>query len=273
MKEFTKIGAASLGAMLLAFGSQAQIFTLADGNSVAGLNIGSSAGMYSWNVDGVNQLAQQWFWYRVGATGPESSIDRGMGLQSSTLTAPNQLTATYGSATNPLSLRISYTLTGGTAGSGASDMQEALTLVNHGNTTLSLHFFQYSDFDLGGTPGGDIVALRRNLSGRFYEALQSKGPITLNETVDTVATPGADHGEAGLFNTTLVRLNDGSPTTLNDVASAGPGDATWAFEWDLEIAAGASVVINKDKLLQVPEPSTAALGLLGLGAWFLRRKK
>jgi hypothetical protein len=260
---------------LAVFQLQAQLVTLTDHNSAANLNLGSQTGMYGWNVDGVNQLYQQWFWYRVGENSGQSSVD--------TISAPavvqssaNSVTATY--ANTQFSVALSYILTGGTAGSGHSDMQESIQIFNHGSTALDLHFFQYSDFDLAGTPGGDNVLLHRNLLGRFDEALQTKGPISLSEVVsDTVLTggttlPGADHGEANFFPATRNSLNSGSPYTLNDNTTAGPGDVTWAFEWDLTIAAGGSAVINKDKGLQVPEPSIAALALLSAGALFLRRR-
>ena len=95
---------------------------------------------------------------------------------------------------------------------------------------------------------------------------------------DTVLTggsplPGADRGEANYYPVTLNSLNSGSPYTLNGTTAAGPGDVTWAFEWDLTIAPGGSAVINKDKGLQVPEPSIAALALLSAGAMFLRRRR
>ena len=65
-----------IGVGLLATTSQAyvQTVTLANGNSTALVDVGSSAGMYNWTVDGVNQLAQQWFWYRVGSANGESPI-------------------------------------------------------------------------------------------------------------------------------------------------------------------------------------------------------
>ena len=59
--------------------SQAQV-TLTDGNSVALLDPTSQAGMYYWAVQNTpntyqNQLNQQWFWYRVGTSDPERSIN------------------------------------------------------------------------------------------------------------------------------------------------------------------------------------------------------
>src|SRR5215471_5719398 len=51
------------------------IETLTDNNSVAQIDPNGQAGMFSWTVDGVQNLFQQWFWYRVGTNGPENSID------------------------------------------------------------------------------------------------------------------------------------------------------------------------------------------------------
>jgi hypothetical protein len=52
---------------------------------------------------------------------------------------------------------------------------------------------------------------------------------------------------------------------------------TWAFQWDLLIAPGATVVIDIDKIIQpyqaIPEPSGVALLALGLGAVAIRRRR
>src|SRR5439155_15272715 len=127
---------------------------------------------------------------------------------------------------------------------------------------LPFHFFQYSDFDLGGTTGGDTVQLGKDNFGRFNEALQTKGALFTSETG---VTPGADHGEAAFFNTTLVKLNDANPDTLNDNAGpVGPGDVTWALEWDPIIAGGGDYLISKQKFLQIPEPFSLVLISLGV---------
>src|SRR5207248_1854749 len=135
---------------------------------------------------------------------------------------------------------------------------------------LNFHFFQYSDFDLLGTPGGDTVQLGKNLSGLFNEARQTEGTMALSESVDS---PGANHGEANFYSTTRDSLNDGATTTLNDNAGPlGPGDVTWAFQWDVDLTPsgqGSTFLISKDKRLQittVPEPTSMALVCLGLGA-------
>ncbi|MDB6109574.1 MAG: hypothetical protein JWR69_1324, partial [Pedosphaera sp.] len=55
----------------------------------------------------------------------------------------------------------------------------------------------------------------------------------------------------------------------------GPGNVTWALQWDLTIAAGGTALISKDKYLEiiVPEPSTFALTGLGLAAFLLLRRR
>src|SRR5438093_1386329 len=52
---------------VLAFTSQspAQII-LSNRNSQAVIDPTSSAGLQHWDIQGLNQLHQQWFWYRVG---------------------------------------------------------------------------------------------------------------------------------------------------------------------------------------------------------------
>jgi hypothetical protein len=178
--------------------SHAQIITLSDNNSSAQVNVGSSAGMFNWFVDGQNQLAQQWFWYRVGNANPEASIDT---ISAPTISTPNAraLYAIFSNAS--FSVETDYLLTGGLAGSGHSDIGESIRINNLTASPLDFHFFQYSDFDLGGTTGGQTVQLGKDLGGLFNEALQTGPGGTLDESI-TVATPGANHGEAN-FTTPL----------------------------------------------------------------------
>jgi hypothetical protein len=233
----------------------AQIITLTDQNSIAQVNAATQAGMFNWLVDGQDQLAQQWFWYRVGPTSAESAINT---ISAPVVTTPNARSLTLLYANSTLSVQVDYLLTGGAAGSGQSDISESIRITNSTQSPLDFHFFQYSDFDLSGS---DSVQLKLG-PNQYFLADQTGGSGTLAETVNT---PAANHGEAGLFPATLNKLNDGIPTTLNDVTSAGPGDATWALEWDVTIAANSSFLISKDKRLAVvPEPSTWALISLGL---------
>jgi hypothetical protein len=262
--------------VLAAFSSRAQIYTLTDGNSHADVSVNSSAGMSNWYVDNQNQLAQQWFWYRIGATAlgnPDAPINS---LSAAIVTQPglNSLKTTYQNA--QLRITVNYSLFGQDPGTGGADMAENIQIKNISANPYELHFFQYSDFNLDGTPGGDNVALSIDSgSGLYSGAIQTKNNISLTETVQTGVVPFASHGEAGYFNSTLVNL--GTSYNLNDNVSAGPGDVTWALQWDFTLAPGAQISISKDKLIsgvQVPEPTTLGLGFVGISllSWHARRR-
>jgi len=262
-------------AVLLTLPTPAQVITLVDQNSLAQINIGTGAGsgggMTNWTVDGVNQLSQQWFWYRVGGAGPESPINSISAPSFSTPSA-RSLYVTYNNGS--YGVTINYLLTGASFGTRSSDMSESISITNSTASPLTFHFYQYSDFDLAGVSGGDIVQLGKNLRGLYNEATITK---TNNSSVsETVLTPGANHGETTNYSATLQKLTDAAPDTLSDINSFGPGDATWAFEWDLTVNPLSSVGISKDKLLHwepVPEPTALVLFGVAGGSVLLRRNR
>ncbi|PWU20032.1 MAG: hypothetical protein C5B50_04890 [Verrucomicrobia bacterium] len=258
-----------LGALLLSLAlvqTKAQVMT--DQNSTASVHPANQSGMFSWTVDGGNQLQQQWFWYALGPRGgstPPASIDT-LPLTQDAQPTPNTLNLGYQG--NGFLLTIGYTLTGGAPGSGVSDIGESIRIQNQTGNTLPIIFYQYSDFDLNGAPGTDTITLSGPPRGGFNDAFQTHGPISMSETV---VTPPANEGEAATEFSTLAKLNNGSaPVVLNNNATAS-GNVTWAFEWDLNIAPGGTVLISKDKNLQVPEPSALALVGLGILGLALRR--
>jgi len=249
---------------------QAQIINLNSGNSSVSINTASQAGMYNWIVGGQNQLNQQWFWYRIGSTGPEASIN--------TVSAPSisQLSASIAQTTyanSIFSATILYSLVGGSAQSGASDLSEQISIQNLTATTLSYHFFQYADFNLGGTPNNDTGQLD-SLGHMYGGVIQYDGHgCQISEYVDTAVSRPANHGEIGNGSSLLNSLNDGSATTFNG-STATTGNVNWGLEWDVNIVPGGTLIISKDLNLvggpvsSVPEPGTwgfALLGMLSLG--------
>ncbi len=71
--------------------------------------------------------------------------------------------------------------------------------------------------------------------------------------------------------------NDGDADNLNDVLGPlGPGDLTWAFQWDRVIGPGGSWQLSKDKSIRqfIPEPRAMAGLVLGIGvlAVYVRRR-
>ena len=248
-------------------------FSLIDGNSQADINPGGPAGMYNWFVDGTDYLAQQWFWYRIGGVPggptPEQPINT-IGAPVNNQPNARQLTSTYNNGV--ISLRVDYTLNGGTPGSGNAQILESITINNlTAQPILGFNFFQYSDFDLGAV---DTVQLGTDLSGKFNEALQISGPIKF---VEAANTPGANRGEVNTFPTTLNKLNDLVSDNLNNNAGPVAGDVTWALQWTFDLAPfgqpNSSFVISKEKNLSIPEPSALALISLGLIGYAVKRSR
>jgi hypothetical protein len=243
--------------------SAAGLFTLVDDNSVVEFDTDTYLGAYSWTVDGVSHLQQQWFWYRVGDTF-EQSIDS-LSIQGEQATDTNldgdldTLFVAYDG--DDFLLEIRFSLDGGAPGSDASDLGEQITITATGDGSLDFHFFQYTNFDLEGTPGGD-TAVFTNVN----TVQQSEGSFQLTEAV---ITPFANHREIDVYSNTLDELNDFAPTTLSDTPAIGtpfgPDDVTWAFQWDFFIPPSGSVQISKDKNMSaIPEP--ASWILFGMGA-------
>lgn len=243
--------------------------TLIDDNSQVDIDPTTDAGTYTWLVDGVDQLSRQWFWYRIG-DGPEQSIDT---VSAPVVLAPHPsiLFLTY--ANSDINVEIRFTLDGGAAGSGASDMGEQISITNPGLEPLDLHFFQYTNFDVQGTALSDRGMFTNSNTVRQWE-----GAMRLTETV---VTPSPNHREIDFYPNILNELNDGVATTLSDTPAIddaiGPGDLSWAYQWDRVIAPGGTFQISKDKNLSagvIPEPTSLLLLVLGgLGLAIARQRR
>jgi len=144
----------ALAFLSISLRSQAQVL-LTDHNSSASINPFNQSGMYNWSVDGVNQLYQQWFWYRIGLN-PEQSIDTIGGLS---ITQPNTNTVYLTYNNGAYSVEVDYALTGQSPGSGQANIRESIRIHNFTDSSLDFHFFQYSDFDLNNDPNCDTVQL------------------------------------------------------------------------------------------------------------------
>jgi hypothetical protein len=262
---------AALPAVLFtsALTAEAQTEKLNDGNSTVVINPSSGQLMTQWLVDGSSQLVLQGMYYRIGNVGGESALST-LSLISQNRLNGNTLQVTYGNGI--VQIETTYTLAGGSAGSGTASISEQVKITNLTGNALDSHFFEYADFDLNGVSSGDTVQIGQNLQGFYNEALQTKGPLA---TLDTVLTTGANRAQVGSFPNLLNSLNDGSPTTLNNSTGPLSGDVTWAFQWDRLIAAGGSLILDIDKNLvtqPIPEPSTFAFGALGLALLLGKRR-
>lgn len=261
--------------------AHAGISTLEDGNSLVRFNTNVAnttrrVGMDRWEIDGVNHLYNQWFWFRVGSSGPEARINSLNELFRATFNTnadprDDTLTLTYGDGatvtTSTYTIETRFSLQGGQAGSNRSDVAEQIRIDNRGTVPLVFSFFQYADFDLNDDIVDDSVSISPNNT-----ANQADGQLAVTETV---VTPMPSNREVGTYSTTIDALDDAITTVLN--GNAGPlndgtrRDYTWAFQWDFVVQPGGSYLISKDKNF-VPAPGAMALlGLAGLGA--LRRRR
>lgn len=244
---------------------------MAHKNATVGVNTNGTVA--SWTIDGVNQLAGQSFFYRVGNAGGESLLSGISGTPSVSLTQiPNVISSldiTYANAA--YSVRTLFHLTGSTPGSGKANLNQTLTIQNLSGAPLDFHFFQYSNFDLGGVALGQTAAVNFDALLQPYKIAQTDGVRTVTETVNVNTAP-VGHFQTSFAPSGLVSLLDGNPTTLNDVLATGPGDVEFAYQWDVVLAPNEALTISK-LLGVVPEPATAALLLLGLGVGIAARRK
>ena len=254
----------------------AQVYTLSDGGSTATVNVGNTGvlGMNNWTVGGVSgsQLNQQWFWYSVNSA-VQQPINTISGASVIPATPINNIGIEYQNA--QLTVQVQYILTGNGPSSGSADMAEKLSIVNNTASTFNLSFYQYSNFNLFQNNLNNVSL--SDSPGGYTGALQLANSGGGNGIAEVIDAPLANYGEAALVGQTLGELNGPSYYTLNDNASAGPGDVTWAFEWNVDVAPGTTFNITKDKGLSiqlVPEPSSLAFMAMGIGAlgFSLRRK-
>jgi hypothetical protein len=249
--------------------SSAAPYVLTDNNSSLAVSPSSMTGPGLWDVDGVNQLGEEWFWYRIGNSAGQTDL-ASLPSESEQLYDSNgdgnddTAEFTYGSPTG-LQIVLMYSLVGGQSGSGTSDLGELVEFSNNGTSAQTYHFFEYTNFNLDASTAGQTVSVTggntATVLGNGFEAQTVVSPMPSEyEASNTTASPDL-----------LDDISSSSTSyTLTDVASASSGDPEWAFEWDFTLNAGGSYLISIDKNIRpygttppVPEPAGGVLTLLG----------
>ena len=277
MKRST-LGALVTALLGTAVAGSANAFTITSGNSSVD---GSMLGLSSWTVDGTNYLYAQNWWFNasssVGSTPFNYELADYDATPTETAGGPNNLLQQF--HVLGFDVDINYTVAGGVAGSGSSGLTENVTITNTTGGAGSFTLFQYTDFDLGGSPpydslandvgnGTDSLNYGQNdtisqITGNYV--VQTNGAMTASEESVTVPFPSLTSiGQAvgledDLFDGTVTGTSSGDTFT---------GDAAWIWAYTFNIDAGDSVSISKALVLEtVPVPTAAWLfgsGLLGL---------
>ncbi len=255
---------------------QTQGQTMSNLNSMATVNPLNQSGMNSWTINGQQEMTQQWFWYSLGPVGvstPPASIDT---LALSVQSQPTANTLDLSFLGPGFTISVDYTLTGSAPGVYKSDMGEAISIQNNTSSPLLMEFYKYQDFNLqNGQGGSNTVNIYGNPLG-YNSAVQTSALMTALS--DIVLAPGSQEAEASTEFLTRNRLNNGvGPVILNNVTTAGPGNVTSAFEWDLNIGPGGTALISEDDLVEsssmIPEPSVLALIPAGFALLALAKRR
>lgn len=238
--------------------ANSSIFTMTDQNSILQVDTSPSAGVpgaFSWHVDGTNQLYQQWWWYRVGGPGSQINVVNSANLVpvgSPTQLDPGQLKMKFADPSGYFTLELKWFLAGNVAGSGTSDVSEQAIYTKSPNAPADFQFslFEYSNFDLGGTPNNDTAQLIGANGVRQWDgAMQVEEDLARPSTSWMIGTPS----------NVLAAL--GGTQNLPNSQALMNGDVAWAFQWDLT----RSVSFSKNKAITTAIPEWSSLFLAAMG--------
>lgn len=229
--------------------------TISDGIATITVNDGDGS-LVDYILGGTDHLFQADYYFRSQTMTAEGMLT---GANSTYITSVtnNGNDITVAGATSQFDFTLVYGL------NGFGLLSPSLSITNTSGAQLDLVLFNYQDWDVNGTANGDRITWNGN------NVLVSQGPTSIGvvpfQTPNAVAASG--------WPTLRNSLRNGTPTTLVDGAGLpfGPGDGTFAFEFVLSLADGASTTF----VYAVPEPSSGLLGVLGLVilAWSSRRRR
>lgn len=242
-----------------AFEGKAQVLSIPNSSVSVSTTSGS---LSSWALNGTSQMQSQAFYYSLGS-GNVFSISS---ISSGTTTAQTSSSLTENYLNSTLSLTTGYSLGVLASGSGAS-LSTSITLQNLSGASQTFHFYQFSDFALGGiTSGQNVKFLGTTIP---YEVEQTQGSQVMTGTLSALAGGGLASVEevAGVYNGTDFGLGNGvAAPTFSDTPLSASGNVDFAYEISATLAANSSLTISE--VQAVPEPSSLMLisaGVLGLG--------
>ena len=240
--------------------SHAQVTLSHNGSTV---NIDEfNATVTDWIVGGTDHVFANSWYFRDGDTGAASLVST---ISAPTVTMFGNRAAEIVYSDNNLTVTITYLLQ--TASNGqTSDLAEQIMIDS--NFGINLRLFQYNDFDMDGTAGGDTGT---RLNSSTIEVLDGGHSTT------TGGTPIPEYSElSNVWPNLRNNITGTAGYNLNTVAGSGigetmNGDIAFAYQWNRNIGDNGSAGFSTDKVLAVPEPTSIIA--LGLGAVALLRRR
>jgi hypothetical protein len=264
----------SMGALAASGHSQAVIsdgtstFGWSSASSLSGASNHTGTGGGASNVftasGSADQAFQEWWWYRAnGVNAREFALSTQAAVP---VVSGNHMTLSYREAEGFTS-RLEYTINNI---NGIARVTGTNFITNEGNTALDLDFFNYIDYDMNASAGGDQAVVLTGNPALRMSITDPAGVISAEyRALD------ADAYQVGAFSGVRTLLTDADVDNLNNTGSPfGPGDFTAALQWHFTLNPGEQIALQTTRTLNpVPEPaSMAALGL-GVAALLRRRRK
>jgi hypothetical protein len=166
-----------------------------------------------------------------------------------------------------LRLTFDHLLTDSSSGGvNMATIDETITIENidPSGAPITLTLTEYDDFDLNDDWDNDIASYA---GGNTFTQTSGNTTLTLTSTFfDSFDV--AECCESEILEDHVVG------NTLAGRTDFGPGDAAFALQYDLSVASGQAIVIEKQKTIRVvPEPASLALFSIGVAAIGYRRKR
>lgn len=231
---------------------------------------GGSGGVTTFGIGNLNNMFQNFWWYRTGFMNREFAL----GNQVFGQAAGNHARIIYdepngAGGQETVRFDLEYTLTRLTATTAV--VQIGYKIHNQSGRAFDLDFFSYTDYDVNGSFGGDVGVFTAPNHMRVTD-----GPVTAGTVASSTGLIG---WEQDAFATVRNKLTNGVVDNLgNAMPVFGPGDWTGAYQWRVALNPngqnGDQFVGSLVKYIEVvPEPAT--VGALGIGflALAMRRRR
>lgn len=235
--------------------------------SLSGAAVRTGTGGGASNVFTTNgspdQAFQEWWWYRANGV---NTREFALSTQAAApVVTGNHMTLSYREPEG-FSSTLMYTINNV---GGVTLVTGTNFIKNEGNSALDLDFFNYIDYDMAATAGGDTAAL---LSGNPALRMRITDPATIISA--EYRALDATNYQIGAFSGIRTLMTNATIDNFNNTGNGFTGDFTAGVQWKFTLNPGEQIALQTSRVLNpVPEPATmAALGL-GVAALLRRRRK